>query len=170
MIIVPRQLFTILYSPITSLPLLIITPNSAIEAWWSDFSIQMRTLLPLNPVKAAYFHAFTIFAIEQRFPCTIFIIFQLVFGDVGFLFAILMVLKARSVVKSISYHGLSTVGFDIHEVVKSSSFAWSIILLSSAQLELDGCFLAIFDEMIGASSSGSFLSAPFVVPQFTNLF
>src|SRR5580692_5012012 len=73
----------------------------------------------------------------------------------GFSSAMLMVLNDFSRSKSISYQGLSTVVFDTHEVVKSSSLAKSIILSSSLQLELDACFFAMLGEIIGASSGGS---------------
>src|SRR5260221_2964091 len=74
--------------------------------------------------------------------------------------AMLIVLKAFSRSKSISYQGLSTVLFDIHDDPKSSSLAKSIMLASSLQLELDVWFLGMLDEMIGASSGGSFVTGP----------
>src|SRR4051812_21507935 len=62
--------------------------------------------------------------------------------------------------RSTAYHGPGTRGFDCQPVVKSSSFAKSIIHISSLQLELLGLFFARLDEIIGSGAGGTAGTGP----------
>src|SRR5689334_7322510 len=71
-----------------------------------------------------------------------------------------IMLTACSPSSSTSIEGFLRVGFEVHDVVKLSSLAKSMIHISSLQLEYAGRRLARLDDIIGAENSGRRSTGP----------